>query len=197
MSKVAIYIRFGRKENLSLDEQKSIAEKIPGVLARDEPFPSIDELKGKGYEVVTLPKKKAWLAIWSSIPMGQERREAKERFLRIAAEGDGYEVIGVTEMIGDGDAVDEKIKELLEKEPTANGADVIYFKQLRMLAQNGYMNAVNLYNQAMSKGVKIVTVDGGMDFLVKSHTSDMIETLDEAEGVGNAELNKNHFISNL
>ena len=86
---------------------------------------------------------------------------------------------------------------MFEKEPPANGADVIYFKQLRMLAQNGYMNAVNLYNQAMSKGVKIVTVDGGMDFLVKNHNPDMIETLDEAEGVGNAELNKNPFIPQL
>ena len=54
--KTAIYMRVGNKEQLNSPNQENR-------------IPTPEELAADGYEVLTLPKKKAWLYIRHSVPM--------------------------------------------------------------------------------------------------------------------------------
>ena len=71
MKKVAAYMRVGNKEQIDTRGQ-------------EHKIPTHEELKATGCEVVTLPKKKAWLFMRSSVGIPKVERQSTLNSLKNA-----------------------------------------------------------------------------------------------------------------
>ena len=189
-NKIAIYMRVGNKTSLELteEEQKAAFEQLAKemgytVTPNEKPIPTVDELKKQGNEVMTLPKDKAWLFVWSSVPLEEETRKLKTENLKRSAEMDGYEIVGVSMTIGRGKKVEDALTELIERELPASGANVIYIKGLRGITIDGYGKVAELYDKAKAKGIEIVAADGSLQGLKDDYDtcSAVLRALDDDE----------------
>ena len=162
--KIAIYARFGNKEESKLTEQEQkeemqrISEEMHHIQPRSEPMPSLDELKDKGCEVVTLPKKKAWLLVRSSIPL--EESVIKDRFneLKSYAAENGYEVVGETFVKGRWKQVYKKLRTLFLGGKKKNEANVLLTHDVRALGRDLSL-IFKLRDELQEKGVQIKGMD--------------------------------------
>ena len=129
------------------------------------------------------PKKKAWLFAWCFVPVNEDITKLKTANLKYAAQSDGYDVIGTTITIGRGKKIEDAMIELINREPPANGADVIYIKGMRGISLNGYGKAAELYDRAKAKGIEIVAADGSLQGLKDDYStySAIIRSLDNDE----------------
>ena len=162
--KVAMYARFGNKVESKLTEQEQkeamqrIAEEMHHIQPRSEPMPSLEELKAKEGEVMTLPKKKAWIFIRYSVPIQDEMRERLSKDSRKIAEEHGYDVKGETVFIGSLPQAIDELKGFMKMNPPMYGADAVVLpvedKILRV-----YDQAKELYDEMKSKGIVLLLGD--------------------------------------
>lgn len=166
MKKVTAYMRVGNKEQLELTEQQQIeamqriADKMQGtVTPRTRPIPTPEELEAEGYEVVTLPKKKAWLYMRSSVGIPDTERNARMNILRAQAEHRGYEVVGETMVIGASYNSSPAIDNLLNNEFKRDGVDVLFMRGIRDMSFQ-IAESIEIYDKVTDKGYELRTADG-------------------------------------
>ncbi len=185
--KVAIYARFGNKVEPILTEEEQretmqrLAEETPQIEPRTEPIPSPEEHKAKGSEVITLPKKKAWLLFLAPVKLYKESEIIKTDFLKRFVEEQGYEVVGESEVSRKGKEVEETIERLLESEPPVNGADVLYIKGMKLITLDGYKKCLELYDKVTAKGIEFLSADGSLERIRDDYDfySKMFREIDE------------------
>ncbi len=166
MMKVGVYMRVGNKEQLELNEQeqieamKRIADNMQGtVTPRTRAIPTPEELKAEGCEVVTLPKKKAWLFMRSSVGIPDTESNTRMEILRAQAEHRGYEVVGQTMVIGKSYKAITAINNLLNNEFRRDGVDVLFMRGIRDMSFR-IAESIELYDKLTSEGYELRTADG-------------------------------------
>lgn len=163
--KVAIYARFGNKVESKLTEQEQkeamqrIAEKSHHIQPRVEPIPSPEELKTKGYEVMTLPKKKAWLFMRTSKGMSNGERTARLDILRQNAKEHGYDIVGETVIVGNSRQAKMDLKHLLEYYLKDKPADTVFMRGLRDMSFK-FGEIAEMCNMIKNAGLELKTADG-------------------------------------
>ena len=185
--KVAIYARIGNKVEPKFTEEEQreamqgLAEESHYIQPRTEPIPSPEELKSQGYEVMALPKKKAWLLHLSHVKLYEEANVIKTDRLKGFVEAQGYEVIGESEVSRRGEAVEETIERLLKSEPPVNGADVLYIKGMKLITLDGYKKGLELYDKVTAKGIEFLSADGSLERIRDDYDfySKMFREIDE------------------
>ena len=146
MKKVAVYMRVGNKEQIDTRGQ-------------ERKIPTPEELEAEGYEVVTLPKKKAWLYMRSSVGIPDTERNARMNILRAQAEHRGYEVVGETTVIGASYNSSPAIDDLLNNEFKRNGVDVLFMRGIRDMSFQ-IAESIEIYDKVTDKGYELRTADG-------------------------------------
>lgn len=166
MKKIAAYMRVGNKEQLELTEEqqieamKRIADNMQGtVTPRTRPIPTPEELKATACEVVTLPKKKAWLYMRSSVGIPDTERNARMNILRAQAEHRGYEVVGETTVIGASYKSSPAIDNLINNEFKRDGVDVLFMRGIRDMSFQ-IAESIEIYDKLTDKGYELRTADG-------------------------------------
>ena len=144
--KVAVYVRVGNKEQLDTSGQ-------------EHKIPTPEELKATGYEVVTLPKKKAWLYMRSSVGIPDTERNARMNILRAQAEHRGYDVVGETTVIGASYKSSPAIDNLLNNEFKRDGVDVLFMRGIRDMSFQ-IAESIEIYDKVTDKGYELKTADG-------------------------------------
>ena len=146
MKNVAVYMRVGNKEQIDTRGQ-------------ERKIPTPEELKAEGYEVVTLPKKKAWLYMRSSVGIPDTERNARMNILRAQAEHRGYEVVGETTVIGASYNSSPAIDNLLNNEFKRDGVDVLFMRGIRDMSFQ-IAESIEIYDKVTDKGYELRTADG-------------------------------------
>ena len=145
--KTAIYMRVGNKEQLNSPNQENR-------------IPTPEELAADGYEVLTLPKKKAWLYIRHSVPMNDTLQAKAIADLESFAKEIGYEVIGSTVLIGSQQESIAELTRYVNTEPPAQGADAILIQNSTAISRK-YDEVKEIYDAISDKGVDLLFRDGG------------------------------------
>lgn len=171
MKKVAAYMRVGNKEQLELTEQqqKEAMEKVAQemhctLMPPRKPIPTPDELAAEGYEVVTLPKKKAWLFLRSSVGIPNVERQSTLNSLKNAAHERGYEIIGETVVVGTSDKSKQAIESLVNGEMKDAGADLLFMRGTRDISFK-FGEVSEVYDMITSAGYVVDTVDGSIQMM--------------------------------
>ena len=171
MKKIAAYMRVGNKEQLELTEEqqieamKRIADKMQGtVTPRTRPIPTPEELKATGCEVVTLPKKKAWLFMRSSVGIPKVERQSTLNSLKNAAHERGYEIVGETVVVGTSDKSKQAIESLVNGEMKDAGADLLFMRGTRDISFK-FGEVSEVYDMITSAGYVVDTVDGSIQMM--------------------------------
>ena len=146
MKKVAAYMRVGNKEQIDTRGQ-------------EHKIPTPEELKATGCEVVTLPKKKAWLYMRSSVGIPDRERNARMNILRAQAEHRGYEVVGETTVIGASYKSSPAIDNLINNEFKRDGVDVLFMRGIRDMSFR-IAESIEIYDKLTDKGYELRTADG-------------------------------------
>lgn len=146
MKKVAAYMRVGNKEQIDTRGQ-------------ERKIPTPEELEAEGYEIVTLPKKKAWLYMRSSVGIPDTERNARMNILRAQAEHRGYEVVGETTVIGASYNSSPAIDNLLNNEFKREGVDVLFMRGIRDMSFQ-IAESIEIYDKVTDKGYELRTADG-------------------------------------
>lgn len=146
MKKVAVYMRVGNKEQIDTRGQ-------------ERKIFTPEELEAEGYEVVTLPKKKAWLYMRSSVGIPDTERNARMNILRVQAEHRGYEVVGETMVIGASYNSSPAIDNLLNNEFKRDGVDVLFMRGIRDMSFQ-IAESIEIYDKVTDKGYELRTADG-------------------------------------
>lgn len=169
--KVAGYMRVGNKEQLELTEEqqkeamKKIAEDMNGtIIPRTSRIPTPEELKAEGYEVVTLPKKKAWLFMRSSVGIPKADRQSSLNSLKNQAHERGYEVVGETVVVGNSDKSKAAIESLLDGELKKAGADLLFMRGTRDISFK-FGEVTEVFDMIKDAGYSIDTADGTLHIL--------------------------------
>ena len=144
--RVAVYVRVGNKEQLDTRGQ-------------ERKIPTPEELESEGYEVVTLPKKKAWLYMRSSVGIPDTERNERMNILRVQAEHRGYEVVGETTVIGASYKSSPAIDNLLNNEFKRDGVDVLFMRGIRDMSFQ-IAESIEIYDKVTDKGYELRTADG-------------------------------------
>ena len=171
MKKVGIYMRVGNKEQLELTEQEQIeamqriADNMQGtVTPRTRAIPTPEELKAEGCEVVTLPKKKAWLFMRSSVGIPKVESQSSLNSLKTEAHRRGYEIVGETVVVGTSDKSKQAIESLVNGKMKDTGTDLLFMRGTRDISfKFGEVNEV--YDMIMSAGYMVDTVDGSIQIM--------------------------------
>ena len=145
--KTAIYMRVGNKEQLK-------------STGHENRIPTPEELAAEGYEVLTLPKKKAWLYIRHSVPMSEILQTKAIADLESFAKEMGYEVIGSTVLIGSQQESIAELTRFVNSEPPAQGADSIFVQNSTAISRK-YDEVKDIYDAISDKGVALHFRDGG------------------------------------
>lgn len=145
--KTAIYMRVGNKEQLKSTGQENR-------------IPTPEELATEGYEVLTLPKKKAWLYIRHSVPMSETLQTKAIADLESFAKEMGYEVIGSTVLIGSQQESIAELTRFVNTEPPAQGADAILIQNSTAISRK-YDEVKDIYDAISDKGAELHFRDGG------------------------------------
>ena len=171
MKKVGIYMRVGNKEQLELTEQEQIeamqriADNMQGtVTPRKRAIPTPEELKAEGYDVVTLPKKKAWLFLRSSVGIPNVERQSTLNSLKNAAHERGYEIVGETVVVGTSDKSKQTIESLLNGKMKESGAELLFMRGTRDISFK-FGEVSEVYDMIMSAGYTMDTVDGSIEMM--------------------------------
>lgn len=171
MKKVGIYMRVGNKEQLELTEQEQIeamqriADNMQGtVTPRTRAIPTPEELKAEGCEVVTLPKKKAWLFLRSSVGIPNVERQSTLNSLKNAAHERGYEIVGETVVVGTSDKSKQTIESLLNGKMKESGAELLFMRGTRDISFK-FGEVSEVYDMIMSAGYTMDTVDGSIEMM--------------------------------
>ena len=171
MKKVGIYMRVGNKEQLELTEQEQIeamqriADNMQGtVTPRKRAIPTPEELKAEGYDVVTLPKKKAWLFLRSSVGSPNVERQSTLNSLKNAAHERGYEIVGETVVVGTSDKSKQTIESLLNGKMKESGAELLFMRGTRDISFK-FGEVSEVYDMIMSAGYTMDTVDGSIEMM--------------------------------
>ena len=171
MKKVAAYMRVGNKEQLELTEQqqKEAMEKVAQemhctLMPPRKPIPTPDELAAEGYEVVTLPKKKAWLFLRSSVGIPNVERQSTLNSLKNAAHERGYEIVGETVVVGTSDKSKQTIESLLNGKMKESGAELLFMRGTRDISFK-FGEVSEVYDMIMSAGYTMDTVDGSIEMM--------------------------------
>lgn len=166
MKKIAAYMRVGNKEQLELteQEQKDMMEKTAKkmkctLMPPITPIPTPEELKAEGYEVITLPKKKAWLYMRSSSGIPDSERNVRMDILQSQAEQRGYEVVGGTVITGASYKSKPAIQGLINKELKEAGADVVFIRGIRDFSFR-VAETIEIYDMLAAEGYEVESVDG-------------------------------------
>ena len=146
MKNVAVYMRVGNKEQIDTRGQ-------------ERKIPTPEELEAEGYEIVTLPKKKAWLYMRSSVGIPDTERNARMNILRAQAEHRGYEVAGETTVIGASYNSSPAIDNLLNNEFKREGVDVLFMRGIRDMSFQ-IAESIEIYDKVTDKGYELRTADG-------------------------------------
>ena len=146
MKNVAVYMRVGNKEQIDTRGQ-------------ERKIPTPEELEAEGYEIVTLPKKKAWLYMRSSVGIPDTERNARMNILRAQAEHRGYEVVGETTVIGASYNSSPAIDKLLNNEFKREGVDVLFMRGIRDMSFQ-IAESIEIYDKVTDKGYELRTADG-------------------------------------
>ena len=146
MKNVAVYMRVGNKEQIDTRGQ-------------ERKIPTPEELEAEGYEIVTLPKKKAWLYMRSSVGIPDTERNARMNILRAQAEHRGYEVVGETTVIGASYNSSPAIDNLLNNEFKREGVDVLFMRGIRDMSFQ-IAESIEIYDKVTDKGYELRTADG-------------------------------------
>ena len=145
--KTAIYMRVRNKEQLKSTGQENR-------------IPTPEELAAEGYEVLTLPKKKAWLYIRHSVPMSETLQTKAIADLESFAKEMGYEVIGSTVLIGSQQESIAELTRFVNTESPAQGADAIIIQNSTAISRK-YDEVKDIYDTISDKGVALHFRDGG------------------------------------
>ena len=171
MKKVGVYMRVGNKEQLELTEEQKIeamqriADNMQGtVTPRKRAIPTPEELKAEGYDVVTLPKKKAWLFLRSSVGIPNVERQSTLNNLKNAAHERGYEIIGETVVVGTSDKSKQTIESLLNGKMKESGAELLFMRGTRDISFK-FGEVSEVYDMIMSAGYTMDTVDGSIEMM--------------------------------
>ena len=171
MKKVGVYMRVGNKEQLELTEEQKIeamqriADNMQGtVTPRKRAIPTPEELKAKGYDVVTLPKKKAWLFLRSSVGIPNVERQSTLNSLKNAAHERGYEIVGETVVVGTSDKSKQTIESLLNGKMKESGAELLFMRGTRDISFK-FGEVSEVYDMIMSAGYTMDTVDGSIEMM--------------------------------
>ena len=146
MKNVAVYMRVGNKEQIDTRGQ-------------ERKIPTPEELEAEGYEIVTLPKKKAWLYMRSSVGIPDTERNARMNILRAQAEHRGYEVVGETTVIGASYKSSAAIDNLINNEFKRDGVDVLFMRGIRDMSFR-IAESIEIYDKLTDKGYELRTADG-------------------------------------
>ena len=146
MKNVAVYMRVGNKQQNDTTGQ-------------ERKIPTPEELEAEGYEIVTLPKKKAWLYMRSSVGIPDTERNARMNILRAQAEHRGYEVVGETTVIGASYNSSPAIDNLLNNEFKREGVDVLFMRGIRDMSFQ-IAESIEIYDKVTDKGYELRTADG-------------------------------------
>ena len=171
MKKVGIYMRVGNKAQLELTEEQQIeamqriADNMQGtVTPRKRAIPTPEELKAEGYDVVTLPKKKAWLFLRSSVGIPNVERQSTLNSLKNAAHERGYEIVGETVVVGTSDKSKQTIESLLNGKMKESGAELLFMRGTRDISFK-FGEVSEVYDMIMSAGYTMDTVDGSIEMM--------------------------------
>ena len=171
MKKVGVYMRVGNKEQLELTEKQKIeamqriADNMQGtVTPRKRAIPTPEELKAEGYDVVTLPKKKAWLFLRSSVGIPNVERQSTLNSLKNAAHERGYEIVGETVVVGTSDKSKQTIESLLNGKMKESGAELLFMRGTRDISFK-FGEVSEVYDMIMSAGYTMDTVDGSIEMM--------------------------------
>ena len=171
MKKVGVYMRVGNKEQLELTEEQKIeamqriADNMQGtVTPRKRAIPTPEELKAEGYDVVTLPKKKAWLFLRSSVGIPNVERQSTLNSLKNAAHERGYEIVGETVVVGTSDKSKQTIESLLNGKMKESGAELLFMRGTRDISFK-FGEVSEVYDMIMSAGYTMDTVDGSIEMM--------------------------------
>ena len=171
MKKVGVYMRVGNKEQLELTEEQKIeamqriADNMQGtVTPRKRAIPTPEELKAEGYDVVTLPKKKAWLFLRSSVGIPNVELQSTLNSLKNAAHERGYEIIGETVVVGTSDKSKQTIESLLNGKMKESGAELLFMRGTRDISFK-FGEVSEVYDMIMSAGYTMDTVDGSIEMM--------------------------------
>ena len=145
--KTAIYMRVGNKEQLNPP-------------SHENRIPTPEELAAEGYEVLTLPKKKAWLYIRHSVPMSETLQANAIADLETFAKEMEYEVIGSTVLIGSQQESIAELTRFVNTDPPAQGADAILIQNSTAISRK-YDEVKEIYDAISDKGVTLLFRDGG------------------------------------
>lgn len=143
---VATYMRVGNKEQLDTTGQ-------------EHKIPTPEELIAEGYDVITLPKKKAWLFMRSSVGMPDSERDTRMGILEAQAKAYGYDVAGKTVVIGKSDKATTAIKSLLNNEFKREGVDVLFMRGIRDMSFR-LAESFELYDKIRAEGYDVKSADG-------------------------------------
>lgn len=171
MKKAAMYIRVGNKEQLELTEEqqieamKRIADNMQGtVTPRTRAIPTPEELKAEGYDVITLPKKKAWLFMRTSKNTPYEEQVARLSIIRQNAINEGYDIVGETVVVGNSKQAKIELKHLLEHYLADKKAETVYMRGLRDMSFK-FGEITEMYDMIKSAGLEVKTADGSIQAL--------------------------------
>lgn len=145
--KIAAYMRVGSKKQL-----------VP--TGQENRIPTPEELAAEGYEVITLPKKKAWLYIRHSVPMSDTLQTKAIAELESFAKEMGYAVIGSTVLIGSQQESIAELTRFINTDPPAQGADAILIQNNTAISRK-YDEVKDIYDAISDKGVELLFRDGG------------------------------------
>lgn len=171
MKKTAIYMRVGNKEQLELTEQQQkeamgkVAQEMQCTLMPPrKPIPTPEELQAEGYEVVTLPREKAWLFMRSSVGIPNVERQSTLNSLKNAAHERGYEIVGETVVVGTSDKSKQTIESLLNGEMKESGAELLFMRGTRDISFK-FGEVSEVYDMITSAGYTVDTVDSSIQMM--------------------------------
>ena len=151
MKNVAVYMRVGNKEQIDTRGQ-------------ERKIPTPEELEAEGYEIVTLPKKKAWLFLRSSVGIPNVERQSTLNSLKNAAHERGYEIVGETVVVGTSDKSKQTIESLLNGKMKESGAELLFMRGTRDISFK-FREVSEVYDMIMSAGYTMDTVDGSIEMM--------------------------------
>lgn len=170
--KVMRYMRVNSKEQieptLTKEEQaeryREIAQASGFTLSpphSDSQKAKFDKAVAEGATPVTLPKKKAWLYMRSSVGIPDGERNTRLEILRAQAEHRGYEVVGETVVIGKSEKTKAAIESLLAGELASKGADTVFMRGIRDISFS-FIEADEVYDMIRKGGFEVATADGSV-----------------------------------
>lgn len=143
MIKVAVYARFGNKEQLELTEQEQ-REEMQRMAEKE------------GYLIA---QKKAWLLVRSSIPMSDEEKQIKFNELKLFAKDKGYVVVGETFVEGLGTDVYQVVQNLFLGDKPRNDANLLLVRTAQDLGRDTSL-LLKMRENLLKKCVRLQSIDG-------------------------------------